>query len=77
MSKVEIIAELPNLSSEDLADVQAKLDELASNTWQNRSELSDADKQTLDAALAAYEKSPDAGSTWDEVKARIQAKLRP
>jgi hypothetical protein len=29
MSKIEIIAELPRLSPEDLADVQAKLYELA------------------------------------------------
>ena len=77
MSKAEIIAELPNLSPQDLADVQAKLDELAADAWQDRGELSEDDKQTLDAALAAYEKSPDTGSSWDEVKARIQAKLRP
>jgi hypothetical protein len=77
MSKTEILAELPNLSADDLADVQAKLDELAGNAWQDRGALSDADKQALDGALAAYEKSPDAGSSWDEVKARVQAKLRP
>jgi putative addiction module component (TIGR02574 family) len=77
MSKAEIIAELPYLSPEDLAEVQAKLDELASEAWQDRGELSDTDKQILDATLAAYEKSPDAGSPWDEVKARVEAKLRP
>ena len=77
MSKAEIIAELPRLSPEDLAEVQAKLDELAADAWQDRGELSVADKQTLDATLAAYEKSPDAGSSWDEVKARVHAKLRP
>src|SRR6187399_1554040 len=60
MSKTEIIAELPKLSAEDLADVQAKLDELAGEAWQDRGELTDADKQTLDATLEAYEKSPEA-----------------
>jgi len=59
------------------AQVQAKLDELAGNAWQDRGELSEADKQALDAALAEYEKSPDAGSTWDQVKSRVQSKLRP
>ena len=76
MSKTEIIAQLPHLSPEDRAEVQAKLDELAANAWQDRGQLSDADKQSLDAALAEYEKSPDAGSTWDQVKPRVQSKLR-
>ena len=77
MSKAEIIAELARLSPEDRAEVQAKLDELAGNDWQDGGELSDADRQTLDATLAEYQKSPDAGSSWDEVKARVQAKLKP
>ena len=77
MSKTEIIAELPKLSPQDRAEVQAKLDELAADAWQDRGELSVADKQTLDSTLAAYEKSPDAGSSWNEAKARIQPKLRP
>ena len=76
MRKSEIIAELPQLSPEDRAEVQAKLDELAADAWQDRGELSDADRQALDAALAAYADSPDAGSSWDEVKARVQARLR-
>jgi len=75
MSKAEILAQLPHLSPEDLAEVRAKLDELAADAWQDRGELSDADKQSLDATLAAYEQSPDAGSPWEQVKARVQAKL--
>jgi hypothetical protein len=77
MSKTEIIAQLPHLSAEERAEVQAKLDELAGYAWQDRGELSNADKQSLDAALAEYEKSPDAGGTWDQVKSRVQSKLRP
>ena len=71
MSKSEILAELPNLSPEDLADVQAKLDELAGSAWQYRGELSDADKQTLTVTLAEYAKSPDAGSAWSQANARV------
>jgi hypothetical protein len=77
MSKTEIIAELARLSPEDLAEVQAKLDELAGDSWQDRGELSETDKSTLDAALADYQKNLNAGSTWDEVKARVRSKLRP
>ena len=77
MSKAEILAELPKLKAEELAEVQAKLDELAGEQWLDDGELADADKAALDAALADYGKNPDAGSPWQEVEARIRAKLRP
>jgi len=75
MSTAEILAELPKLRPEELAEVQAKLDELTGETWSDDADLTDADKAALDAALADYQKDPDSGSTWEEVKARIQAKL--
>jgi putative addiction module component (TIGR02574 family) len=77
MGKAEIIAQLKQLSAEERAEVQAKLDELAADAWQDRGELSDAERKSLDAALAAYEKSPGAGSSWEQAKARIQGKLHP
>ena len=75
MSKAEIIAELPKLTTDELADVQARLDELAGEAWLDRGELSDVDKSALDAALAEYQKNPEVGSSWQEVEARIRAKL--
>lgn len=77
MNKAEILAELPNLNAEELAEVQAKLGEFAGEVWLDAGELSDADKAALDMALADYRANPDAGSPWPEVLARIQAKLRP
>ena len=76
MSKVEILAELPKLTAEELAEVQTRLDELAGETWLDGGELTDTDKVALDAALEEYKKNPDAGSSWQEVEARIRAKLR-
>jgi polyhydroxyalkanoate synthesis regulator phasin len=76
MSKAEIIAELARLSPEDLAEVQAKLDELAGDAWLDDGELSEEDKRALDAELTLLEKSPHKGSSWEEVEARIRAKLR-
>jgi len=73
MSTSEIIAELPRLSLKELAEIQAKLDELVADAWQDDGELSDADKLALDTALKDYEKSPDAGSPWEEVLARLEA----
>lgn len=75
MSKTEILEELPRLTAAELAEVQAKLDELAGNAWQADADLSEQDKSVLDAALADYEKNPTAGSSWDEVKARLQSRL--
>jgi len=77
MSKTEILAELPKLKAEELAEVQAKLDELFGEVWLDDGELTDADKATLDAALAEYRKDPDGGGSWEDVKGRIVAKLRP
>lgn len=76
MSKAEILAELPKLRTEELAEIQWKLDELAGECWLDGGELTSADKAALDEALAEYQKDPDAGSTWPEVEARIRARLR-
>jgi hypothetical protein len=77
MSKAEILAELPTLNADDLAEVQAKLDELAGDVWCDRGELTQADKSELDASLSRYQQSVEPGSTWPEVEARIRSKLRP
>jgi len=77
MSTAEILAELPKLKAEDLAVIQAKLDELAGDVWLDDRELSDADKAALNEGLAQYQANPEAGDSWEQVKARIQAKLRP
>ena len=77
MGKMEILAELPKLQFDELAEVQAKLDELAGDVWLDDGELTTADKAALDAALLDYQAHPDAGSPWPQVRARIQAKLHP
>ena len=76
MSKAEILAELPKLKTDELAEIQRKLDEIAGECWLDEGELTETDKAILDAALAEYQKDPDAGSTWQEVEARIRARLR-
>ena len=76
MNKAEILAELPNLSAEDRAEIRAKLDELAGREWVDDGELSEEDKRALDEAIVEYEKNPNAGTPWEEVKAQIQAELR-
>ena len=36
--------------------------------------LTDAEKEMIDRRLADMEANPDAGSSWEEVKARLQSK---
>jgi putative addiction module component len=76
MSKTEILEELANLTSEERQEIRLKLAELDGDHWLDADDpLTDAEKALLDARLAAYEKDPDAGSSWDEVESRIRARL--
>ena len=79
MSKAEILAELPRLKTQELAEIQARIEELAvygPDGWLVGDELTETDKTALDSALADYQNNPGAGSPWHEVEARIKAKLR-
>jgi putative addiction module component len=76
MSKAEILAELPKLTRGDRAEIRRKLVELDGDRWLDDDEpLTEAEKALLDARLAAYEKDPEAGSSWEEVEARIRTRL--
>jgi putative addiction module component (TIGR02574 family) len=45
-------------------------DSIAAET--KKAPLTEAQKEDLQRRLAAYEANPKAGSTWEEVKARLQ-----
>ena len=76
MSKLEILEALPKLTIEERKEILLKLAELDGDLWLDAEEpLTDAEKAILEARLAAYEKDPDAGSSWTEVEARIRARL--
>ena len=77
MSKTEILAELPKLTPAERQEVRLKLTQIDGEEWLDTNEpLTDTEKALLDARLAAYEKDPDAGSSWEEVEARIRARLK-
>jgi putative addiction module component (TIGR02574 family) len=76
MSKVEILEELPRLTREERKEIRLRLAEIDGSSWLDTDDpLTDAEKALLDARLAAYEKDPDAGSSWDEVEARLRSRL--
>jgi Putative addiction module component len=77
MSKTEILEELAKLTVAEKQEVRAKLAELEGDEWLDLEEpLPDDEKALLEARLLAYEQDPDAGSSWDQVEARIRARLR-
>ena len=77
MSKSEILAELPKLTPAERQEIRRKLTQIDGEDWLDTKEpLTDAEKTLLDARLAAYEKDPDAGSSWEEVETRIRARLK-
>ncbi len=77
MSKVEILAELPKLTPEDRQEIRRKLNEIDGAEWLDSDDPLTADeKALLDVRLAAYEREPDAGGSWEEVEARIQSRLK-
>jgi putative addiction module component (TIGR02574 family) len=76
MSTVEILKELPKLTREERKKIRLRLAELDGNLWIDDDDpLTDDEKALLDACLTAYEKDPDAGSSWAEVEARIRTRL--
>jgi putative addiction module component (TIGR02574 family) len=77
MSKAQILAELPKLTPAERQEVRLKLTQLDGEEWLDTNEpLTNTEKALLDARLAAYEKDPDAGSSWEEVEARVRARLK-
>jgi len=77
MSKAEILAELPKLTPAERQEVRMQLARLDGEEWLDADDpLTDAEKALLDSRLAAYEKDPDAGSSWEDVEARIRARLK-
>lgn len=67
MSKAEILAELPKLSTQDRADILEqlwKLEEAALPTSR--------EKGLLNEAQARYEADPSPGASWTEVEARLR-----
>ena len=76
MSKTEILEELLKLTKTERQEIRLRLAELHSEDWLDDEErLTIHEKALLEARLAGYAKDPHAGSTWEEVEGRIQARL--
>lgn len=73
MSKAEILAQLPNLNSEDRTQVFERLCELQENDLLHGAGPTAAERKLLDEALAQFERDGDPGRPWRDVLQSIRA----
>ena len=76
MSKTEILDELPKLTKIERQEIRLRLAELDSEDWlDDEDPLTVHEKALLEARLAAYAKDPDAGTTWEKLRAEFESAL--
>jgi putative addiction module component (TIGR02574 family) len=72
MSKAEIMRELPKLGPEERREIFDLICEIEERALLGNGGPSAEEKQLLDRELEEYRANPQAGSTWDEVEARLR-----
>jgi hypothetical protein len=75
MSKMEILAELPKLDVAARREIFDRICEMEERDLLNGT-ATPAEKALLDQELEEFRTNPDAGSTLDEVEARIRKPSR-
>jgi putative addiction module component (TIGR02574 family) len=72
MSKAEILQELPNLGPEERREIFERICELEDHYLLKGGAPTAEEKAILDRELKEYESNPNAGSSWEEVEARLR-----
>jgi putative addiction module component (TIGR02574 family) len=75
MSKTEILAELPKLGVEDRREILDRICEIEERDLLNGGATPE-EKALLDRELEEYRRNPEAGSSWNEIEARIRKSPR-
>jgi hypothetical protein len=76
MSKMEILAELPNLELADRREIFDRICDMEENDLLNGGGATAGEKAMLDRELEEYSRNPEAGSSWNEVEARLRKPSR-
>ena len=76
MSKMEILAELPKLEPADRREIFDRICEMEERDLLAGG-ATDEEKTLLDRELEEYRQNPEAGSSWNEIEARIRKPSRP
>ena len=77
MSKAEILRELPKLGPDERRDILERLCELEERDVLNGMGPTAEEKALLDRESEDYQKTPNAGSSWEEVEARLLNRKGP
>ena len=75
MSKTEILQELPRLKTQERQEILDKLLELEGEGWLAGSDLSDEERHLIESRLEAHRRNPDAVIPWEDVEAKLLARL--
>ena len=75
MSKMEILAELPRLELADRREIFDRICEMEERDLLTGG-ATDEEKKLLDRELEEYRRNPEAGSSWNEVEARLRKPSR-
>jgi putative addiction module component (TIGR02574 family) len=76
MSKAEILRELPRLPLGERREIFERIIELEDQDLLKGGEPTPEEKALLDRELEEYQRSPDVGSSWEEVKERVRKPTR-
>lgn len=74
MSVLEILEELPNLTTAEREEISLKLLELDGEWLDSDDPLSDEDKVLLNSRLKDLDEHPERSIPWSEVEARLKAR---
>jgi putative addiction module component (TIGR02574 family) len=77
MSKAEILAELPKLELEARREIFDRICEIEERDLLQGGTPTGEEKALLDREWEEYRHNPKAGSTWNEVEARLRKPSRP
>ena len=73
---MEILAELPKLELADRREIFDRICEMEERDLLLGSQPTAEEKALLDRELEEYQRNPEAGSTWNEVEARLRKPSR-
>ena len=76
MSKAEILNELPRLELRERREIFERIGELEEQELLKGGEPTAEEKALLDRELEEFQQNPQAGSTWEEVEARLRKPTR-
>ncbi len=76
MSKADILNELPRLGLGERREIFERIGEMEEQDLLKGGEPTTEEKALLDRELEEFHQNPQAGSTWEEVEARLRKPTR-